>query len=129
MMTDPISDMLTRIRNANQRFHKTVWMFSSKIKLEIIKIFKKEGFIENFTVVNSVQKKIIITLKYKGKTKIISGLKRISKPGLRVYTKVNKIPKVLNGFGVSIISTSKGIVTGKFAQQLKLGGEVIAYIW
>ena len=131
IVTDPIADLLTRIRNANQMRYNEVVVPSSKIKLEIANIMKEEGYITGYKVEKGeVQDNIIITLKYgKNKERVISGLKRISKPGLRVYAKAEEIPTVLNGLGISIISTSKGIITGKEARKENLGGEVLAYIW
>jgi len=131
MVTDPIADMLTRIRNVNQNRGKEVEMPSSKIKLEIAKILKEEGFITDFKVKkNNVQDILVLTLKYgENKERVITGLRRISKPGLRVYVKAEEVPKVLNGLGISIISTSKGIMTDKDARRESLGGEVLAYIW
>ncbi|WP_339022656.1 30S ribosomal protein S8 [Spiroplasma endosymbiont of Crioceris asparagi] len=129
MTTDVIADMLTRIRNANQRFHESVMIPGSKEKLEIAKILKKEGFIEDYKITKDFKKDITITLKYVGKTRVISGLKRISKPGLRVYSSKTEIPQVLNGLGVAIISTSKGIITDKEARQKNVGGEVLAFVW
>lgn len=130
-VTDPIADMLTRIRNANQMRYNEVVIPSSNVKLEIVKILKGEGYIENYKVEkNEVQNNIIVTLKYgKNKERVISGLKRISKPGLRVYAKAEEIPTVLNGLGISIVSTSKGIMTGKEARKENLCGEVLAYVW
>ena len=130
-MTDPIADMLTRIRNANQNRAKTVSMPSSKIKEEIARILKDEGFIEEFSIEeNDVQNSLTLTLKYgQKKERVITGLKRVSKPGLRVYSKAEELPRVLNGLGIAIISTPKGIVTDKVARKENLGGEVIAYIW
>ena len=130
-VTDPIADLLTRIRNANQMRYNEVVVPSSKVKMEIIKILKNEGYIANYKVEKGeVQDNTIITLKYgKNKERVISGLKRISKPGLRVYAKAEEIPTVLNGLGISIISTSKGIMTCKEARKENLGGEVLAYIW
>ena len=130
-VTDPIADMLTRIRNANQMRYNEVVIPSSNVKLAIVKILKDEGYIENYKVEkNEVQDNIIVTLKYgKNKERVISGLKRISKPGLRVYAKAEEIPTVLNGLGISIVSTSKGIMTGKEARKENLGGEVLAYVW
>lgn len=130
-VTDPIADMLTRVRNANQMRYNEVIVPSSKMKIEITKILKSEGFIADYKVEKGeVQDNIIITLKYgKNKERVISGLKRISKPGLRVYAKAEEIPTVLNGLGISIVSTSKGIMTGKEARKENLGGEVLAYIW
>ncbi len=130
VMTDPIADMLTRIRNANQQRHETVEVPASKMKEEIAEILKNEGFIKGYKVEGELaDKKITITLKYKGNDRVISGLKRISKPGLRVYAKVNEIPKVLNGLGIVILSTSQGIMTDKEARAKQVGGEVLAYIW
>jgi len=129
-MTDPIADMLTRIRNANQMRYKEVEVPASKIKVEIARILKEEGFINDYKIKkNNVQNIISLNLKYVDKTRVITGLKRISKPGLRVYTASENVPRVLNGLGIAIISTSKGIMTDKQARQANLGGEVIAYIW
>ena len=130
MVTDPIADMLTRIRNANTMRYKEVEIPSSKVKVEIAKILKNEGFINDYKIKkNNVQDIIVLNLKYNNKERVITGLKRISKPGLRVYAKSEEIPKVLNGLGIAIISTSKGIMTGKDAKAANLGGEVLAYIW
>ena len=129
--TDPIADMLTRIRNANQLRANEVEIPASKNKRDIAKILKEEGFIVDYTE-KKIDKEnmIIITLKYSDrKTRVITGLKRISKPGLRVYASAKEIPQVLNGLGIAIVSTSKGIMTGKQAKEAKLGGEVLAYIW
>ena len=130
-MTDPIADMLTRIRNANQNRAKTVSMPSSKMKEQIATILKDEGFITNFSIKkNDVQNILTLTLKYAdNKERVITGLKRISKPGLRVYTKAEDVPYVLNGLGIAIISTPKGVMTDKLARKNNVGGEVIAYIW
>ena len=126
-MTDPIADMLTRIRNANQNRSKEVAMPTSKIKLDIATILKDEGFIEEFKVDKNI---LTLTLKYgQGKERVITGLKRISKPGLRVYAKVDEIPKVLNGLGIAIISTPQGVMTDKKARLNNVGGAVLAYIW
>ncbi len=126
-MTDPIADMLTRIRNANQMRNKEVSMPVSKMKLEIAKILKAEGFITNYTVNDNT---LTLTLKYgQNKERVITGLKRISKPGLRVYAGADEIPHVLNGLGIAIISTPKGVMTDKLARKNNVGGEVIAYIW
>ena len=131
VVTDAIADMLTRIRNANQLRYQEVLVPSSKTKLEIAKILKSEGFIEDYKVSkDDVQGTIVLTLKYgPNKERVITGLKRISKPGLRVYAKSTDIPKVLNGLGIAIISTSEGLVTDKVAREKHLGGEVLAYIW
>ena len=126
-MTDPIADMLTRIRNANQMRNKEVSMPVSKIKLEIAKILDAEGFITNYIVKDNT---LTLTLKYgQNKERVITGLKRISKPGLRVYAGAEEIPHVLNGLGIAIISTPKGVMTDKLARKNNVGGEVIAYIW
>ena len=126
-MTDPIADMLTRIRNANQMHNKEVSMPTSKMKVEIAKILNEEGFIEGFEVKENT---LTLTLKYaENKERVITGLKRISKPGLRVYAEAKEIPKVLNGLGIAIISTPKGVMTDKLARKNNVGGEVIAYIW
>jgi len=130
MVTDPIADMLTRIRNANQMRYKEVEIPSSKIKVEIAKILKREGFIADYKIKkNNIQDILVLSLKYDGKTRVITGLKRISKPGLRVYVKAEEVPTVLNGLGIAIISTSKGMMTDKEARKGSLGGEVVAYIW
>ena len=131
VVVDPIADMLTRIRNANQMKYKEVKVPTSKIKTEIARILKEEGFIEDYKVGNEKPESYItLTLKYTNKKEsVITGLKRISKPGLRVYAEANDIPKVLNGFGIAIISTSKGIMTDKEARRQNVGGEVMAYIW
>ena len=130
--TDPIADMLTRIRNANSSKHKTVDVPASNMKLAIANILLKEGYIKSFEEikVENNQGIIRITLKYDEKgSRVIDGLKRISKPGLRVYASKDELPKVLNGLGIALISTSKGIKTDKEARNEGLGGEVIAYVW
>lgn len=131
-MTDPIADMLTRIRNALTAKHETVEVPASKIKVAIAEILVKEGYVKGFEVVDgNVQNNIVITLKYapvKGQ-KVITGLKRVSTPGLRVYAGVDNLPKVLNGMGIAILSTSKGILTDKEAKAQHVGGEVLAYVW
>ena len=129
MMTDPIADMLTRIRNANQMRNATVSMPSSNLKAEIAKLLLEEGYIENYEVSGEVKKELTITLKYVDNERVISGLKRISKPGLRVQASVEKLPKVYNGMGIAIISTSKGLMTDAKARELGVGGEVVAYVW
>ena len=130
-MTDPIADMLTRIRNANQNRASEVTMPSSNMKEQIAAILKEEGFITDYKVnKNNVQNILTLTLKYsETKERVITGLKRISKPGLRVYAKADEIPRVLNGLGIAIISTPKGVMTDKLARKNNVGGEVIAYIW
>ena len=130
-MTDPIADMLTRIRNANQMRYKEVEVPASKIKISIAEILKNEGYIADYKIKkNNVQDIIVLNLKYgQNKERVITGLKRISKPGLRVYASAQDIPRVLNGLGIAIISTSKGLMTDKEARTQNLGGEVLAYIW
>ena len=131
VVTDTIADMLTRIRNANVMHYTEVSVPASKLKVEFAKILKEEGFINDYEVKDEgVQGTIVLTLKYgKKKERVITGLKRISKPGLRVYAKSDELPRVLNGLGIAIISTSKGIMTDKEARKQNLGGEVLAYIW
>ncbi len=131
VMTDPIADMLTRIRNANQMHHETVEVPASKLKQDILKVLKEEGFIVDylFEKNENPQGVLKITLKYNDNERVIKGLKRISKPGLRVYAKVEELPKVLNGLGIAVISTSKGIMTDKEARLQQIGGEVLAYVW
>lgn len=131
VMTDPIADMLTRIRNANQMKHLTVLVPASKIKLEILKVIKEEGYIDSYEFIeDGKQGNIKVTLKYTDKKeRVIKGITRISKPGLRVYAKSTEMPKVLNGLGVAVVSTSNGVMTDRAARQQHLGGEVIAYIW
>ena len=129
--TDPIADMLTRIRNANSAKHKTVDVPASKMKTAIAEILFREGYIKSFELINDETQGIIrVTLKYDEKgTRVIDGIKRISKPGLRVYAGKEELPKVLNGLGIAIISTSKGLKTDKEAREAGIGGEVLAYIW
>ena len=131
IVTDPIADMLTRIRNAQTARHETVNVPDSKTKRAIANILLNEGYISNVEVIeDKIQNEIKITLKYaENHKKVMSGLKRISKPGLRVYAGVDELPRVLNGLGIAIISTSKGIVTDREARKLGLGGEVLAYVW
>ena len=129
-MTDPIADMLTRIRNANQMKYNNVAVLNTKMTREIASILKEEGYISEYAV-NEETKMLDLSLKYgdNKKERVITGLKRISKPGLRVYAKRDELPRVLNGLGIAIISTSKGIMTDKKARENGLGGEVLAYIW
>lgn len=130
IMTDPIADMLTRIRNAVRARHESVEIPASNEKVEIAKILKEEGFILKYEVTGDVKKTMTVTLKYgPNGEKIINDLKRISKPGLRVYAKADALPRVLNGLGIAIISTSKGLLTEKAAKKANVGGEVIAYVW
>jgi small subunit ribosomal protein S8 len=131
MSSDPIADMLTRVRNASLARHKDVTLPSSRVKREIARILAEEGFIDTFeTSTDGVQEQIALRLKYvEGRTPVVSGLKRISKPGLRVYARKTEIPRVLGGLGCAILSTSRGIMTGAQARKLNLGGEVICYVW
>ena len=130
MMTDPIADLLVRIKNANAMRHETVVVPSSKIKSAILEVLKNEGYIANYTVSEDVKSVTTITLKYtENNQRVIKGLKRISKPSLHVYAKSEDLPKVLNGLGVAIISTSQGIMTDKEARKLNIGGEVLAFVW
>ena len=130
-ITDPVADMLTRIRNANSAKHDTVDVPASNLKKAIAQILLDEGYIKAYQVTDEgVQGKIHITLKYVGKKeKVISGLRRVSKPGLRVYAGAEELPKVLKGLGIAIISTSKGVMTDKKARELQVGGEVLAFVW
>ena len=129
-MNDPIADMLTRIRNANAQRHETVDVPSSKLKKSIAEILLDEGYIKGYEEIeDGVQGTIRITLKYVNKQKVIAGLKRISKPGLRVYATKDELPKVVGGLGIALISTSKGIMTDKKARQEGIGGEVLAFVW
>lgn len=133
-MTDPIADMLTRLRNANQAHHDSTSMPHSKIKVGIAEILKQEGYIEAYEVADpaagEVGKSLKITLKYgEDRQRSIAGVRRISKPGLRVYAKSNNLPKVLGGMGIAIISTSQGLMTDRQAHQKSVGGEVLAYVW
>ena len=130
-MTDPIADRLTRIRNSNTVGHETVEIPTSKMKKAIAEILKEEGYIADFEVIeDNKQGMIKVTMKYgANKEKVISGIKKISKPGLKVYAKAGEVPKVLGGLGIAIVSTSKGIVSDKEARKLGVGGEVICYVW
>ena len=130
MMTDPIADMLVRIKNANAMRHETVAIPTSKIKTAILAVLKNEGFIADYVVSTDVKSVTTVTLKYnENNQRVIRGLKRISKPSLHVYASAEELPKVLNGLGVAIISTSQGIMTDKQARKLNIGGEVLAYVW
>lgn len=133
-MTDPIADMLTRLRNANQAYHDSASMPSSKIKVGIAEILRSEGYISGYEIIDpadgQVGKTLKVTLKYgDSRERSIAGLKRISKPGLRVYAKSNALPKVLGGMGIAIISTSQGLMTDRQANAKSVGGEVLAYVW
>ena len=131
VMTDPIADFLTRIRNANMAKHESLEVPASKIKRDIAEILKNEGFVRDVEYIDDDKQGIIrVFLKYgKGNERVISGIRRISKPGLRSYVKADAVPKVLNGLGIAILSTSEGVITDKEARAKKFGGEVIAYIW
>ena len=130
MMSDPIADLLVRIKNANAMRHETVEVPTSKTKTAILAVLKKEGFITDYAVSEGVKSVTTVTLKYtENNQRVIKGLKRISKPSLHVYAKSEDLPKVLNGLGVAIISTSQGIMTDKQARKLNIGGEVLAYVW
>lgn len=130
-MTDPIADMLTRIRNANTVGHETVEIPASKMKKAIAEILKEEGYITDYALIDDDKQGMIkVTMKYgANKEKVISGIKKISKPGLKVYAKADEVPKVLDGLGIAIISTSKGVISDKEARRLGVGGEVICYVW
>ena len=129
MMTDPIADMLTRIRNANQLRYAEVKIPASKMKVEIARILLEEGFILSYNVEGGIKKTLTLALKYSDKIRVINGLKRISKPGLRVTCNAEKLPRVLKGLGIAIISTSKGVMTDRDARKLGVGGEVLAYVY
>ena len=130
MMSDPIADLLVRIKNANAMRHETVEVPTSKTKTAILAVLKKEGFITDYAVSEGVKSVTTVTLKYtENNQRVIKGLKRISKPSLHVYAKSEDLPKVLNGLGVAIISTSQGIMKDKEARKLNIGGEVLAYVW
>ena len=129
-ITDPVADMLTRIRNANNAKHETVDVPASNMKKAIAQILLDEGYIKNYQIVDDGTQGVIhITLKYNGKDKVITGLRRVSKPGLRVYVGADELPRVLRGLGIAIISTSKGVMTDKAARAAHVGGEVLAFVW
>lgn len=130
-MTDPIADMLTRIRNANMVRHEKLELPASNLKKDIAEILKREGFVRDVEFVEDDKQGIIrIFLKYgSNNERVITGLKRISKPGLRVYAKTNEVPRVLNGLGIALVSTSQGLLTDKEARAQKVGGEIVAYVW
>ncbi|MBR2386169.1 30S ribosomal protein S8 [bacterium] len=130
MNTDPIADALTRIRNANTVKHSNVEIPASKLKVELVKLLKEEGYIENYELVEKGKFKVIdVTLKYVGSNSVITGLKRVSTPGLRTYSKSKNLPKVMDGLGIAVISTSKGLMTDRVARAEKLGGEILCYVW
>ena len=130
-MTDVVADLLTRIRNANDAKHETVEIPASNMKKAIVQILLDEGYIKSFQIVEDGKQGIIrVTLKYApGKQKVIHGLRRVSKPGLRIYSNCEDMPKVMNGLGIAIVSTSKGVMTDKKARQANVGGEVLAFVW
>ena len=129
-ITDPIADMLTRIRNANSARHDTVDVPASNMKKSIAQILLDEGYIKSYQIVDDGTQGVIhITLKYNGKDKVITGLRRVSKPGLRVYVGADELPRVLHGLGIAIVSTSKGVMTDKAARAAHVGGEVLAFVW
>ena len=129
-ITDPIADMLTRIRNANSAKHSTVDVTASNMKKAIAKILLDEGYIKNYQLIDDGTQGVIrITLKYNGNEKVITGLRRVSKPGLRVYAGADELPRVLRGLGIAIVSTSKGVMTDKAARAAHVGGEVLAFVW
>ena len=129
-ITDPIADMLTRIRNANSARHDTVDVPASNMKKSIAQILLDEGYIKSYKIVDDGTQGVIhITLKYNGKDKVITGLRRVSKPGLRVYVGADELPRVLRGLGIAIVSTSKGVMTDKAARAAHVGGEVLAFVW
>ncbi len=130
VMTDPIADMLTRIRNANQMRHEVVEMPASRIKLQMLELFKHEGYVNDVEYIEDSKQGVLrVYLKYVKNERVIKGLKRISKPGLRVYVRTDELPKVLNGLGIAVISTSEGIMTDREARQKQVGGEVLAFVW
>lgn len=131
MLTDPIADMLTRLRNANKALLEQVEMPSSKLKVEIARILRDEGFIKGYRVIPDGKQGILrIAMKYgPGNERVLLGLRRVSRPGLRVYTRAAKVPRVMNGIGVAIVSTSQGVLTGEEARQREAGGEVLCYVW
>ena len=129
-ISDVIADMLTRIRNANDAKHETVDIPASNLKKSIAEILLEEGYIKNYQIVEDGKQGIIrVTLKYVGKQKVIHGLRRVSKPGLRIYSNCEEMPKVMNGLGIAIVSTSKGVMTDKKARQANVGGEILAFVW
>ncbi len=129
-VTDPIADALTRIRNANQVNHSNVTIPASKLKVELIKLLKEEGYIENYELKEENGFKVIdVTLKYFNKKPVITNLKRVSTPGLRTYSKAKNLPRVFDGMGIAVISTSKGLMTDKAARAQNLGGEILCYVW
>ena len=130
MMTDPIADMLTRIRNAQRAHHETVAVPASKIKVEIARVLKDEGFIRDFELPKEGEREIKLQLRYSGKREpVVTGLKRISKPGLRVYVKSKDMPRIMGGLGIAIVSTPQGVMTANEARRSNVGGEILCYVW
>lgn len=130
MNTDPIADALTRIRNANTVCHPSVEIPVSKLKIELIKLLKEEGYVGNYEIKEKDKFKVIdVELKYQGNKGVVTGLKRVSTPGLRTYSKAKHLPKVYDGLGIAVISTSKGLMTDRAAREQKLGGEILCYVW
>jgi small subunit ribosomal protein S8 len=130
VMTDPVADMLTRIRNANQARHENVLIPASRLKAEILNVLLNEGYIGGIEKIEDDKQGLLkVTLKYNQKERLIKGIKRISKPGLRIYAKTDDLPKVLNGLGIAVVSTSNGVMTDREARQKHLGGEVLAFVW
>ncbi len=130
MHIDPIAELLTKIRNAKKTYKQSVFVSHSNLKIAILEILKKEGFIKDFEITTKDKKKEVeIKLKYKNRASAIHGLRQISKPGLRIYSEATKLPKVLNGLGIVLVSTSKGVMTDKEARKENVGGEIIAYVW
>jgi small subunit ribosomal protein S8 len=131
MLTDPIADMLTRIRNANRALHERTEMPASRVKIEIARLLKEEGYIRDYSIVrNGSFDTLVIELKFgKNRERVITGLKRVSKPGRRIYARKDRLPRVLGGMGTAILSTSRGVVTNRQAQELGVGGEVICFVW
>jgi small subunit ribosomal protein S8 len=131
VLTDPISDMLTRIRNANRALHETVEMPSSRLKVEIVRLLKEEGYVKDYRVTNRESfDTLIVELKFgRNRERVITDLKRVSKPGRRIYARKDRLPRVLGGMGTAILSTSRGVVTSRQAQELGVGGEVICFVW
>lgn len=130
MLTDPVADMLTRVRNANIKGFEKVGMPTSKLKVEIANVMKSEGYIHGYEIEGEgAQAQLVLSLKYQEDKKVINGLKRVSKPGIRKYVGKDEIPRVMGGFGIAILTTSKGVMAGKKARQLGIGGEILCYLW
>ena len=131
MLTDPVADMLTRIRNANKALHDTTTMPSSKLKVEIARLLKEEGYIKDFRVeAGEAYQQLVVELKYgRGRERVLTDLKRVSKPGRRIYARKDRLPRVLGGMGTAILSTSSGLMTSRTAQEQGVGGEVVCFVW